>query len=57
VNEQLNEQLNQRWSQLCQLAVVELGSEKLMKLVTEVNLLFDARDASLTVAEGGPTRA
>jgi hypothetical protein len=57
VNEQLSEQLNQRWCQLCQLAVVEPGSEKLMKLVREVNLLFDARDASLTAAQGGPTRA
>jgi len=57
VNEQLSEQLNERWSELCRLAVVEPGSEKLLKLAAEVNRLLDVRDAALTAARGGPTRA
>jgi hypothetical protein len=47
VKKQLSEQLNERWSQLCQLAVVEPDSAKLVKVAAEVHLLLDARDAAL----------
>jgi hypothetical protein len=44
----MQEQANERWYQLCQLAAVELDSEKLMKLVAEVNLLLEAKEVALT---------
>ena len=40
----MNEQINERWYQMCQLAVAEPDSEKFMKLVTEVNLLLDEKE-------------
>jgi hypothetical protein len=44
----VNEQLNERWYQTCLLAVAEPDSEKFMKLVTEVSLLLDEKDAETT---------
>jgi hypothetical protein len=40
------EQENQRWYQLCQLAVVEPDPEQLMELVTEVNRLLEAKESA-----------
>jgi len=51
----VNEPLNERWSQICQLAAVEPNSKKLKILVDEVNFLLDLRDAALTAARRGPT--
>jgi hypothetical protein len=44
----VHEQANERWYQLCQLAAVEPDPEQLMKLVTEVNLLLEAKESALT---------
>jgi hypothetical protein len=44
----VNEQMNERWYQVCQQAVAEPDSDKFFKLVEEVNLLLDARDAQMT---------
>jgi hypothetical protein len=42
----VHEQANERWYQLCQLAAVEPDPEKLMTLVTEVNLLLEAKESA-----------
>lgn len=51
----LNDQLNERWCLLCQLAEVEPDSRKLKILVDEVNFLLDIRNAALTGARRPPT--
>lgn len=43
----MQEQSNERWYQLCQLAAVETNPEKLMKLVAEVSLLLEAKESAL----------
>ena len=44
----MHEQSNERWYQLCQLAAVEPDPEELMKLVTEVSILLEAKESALT---------
>jgi hypothetical protein len=51
----VNEQLNERWHQVCQLSVSEPDSEKFLKLVAEVNVLLDARNAEITALRRSPT--
>jgi hypothetical protein len=48
----MNKLANERWYQLCQLAAVEPDPEKLMKLVTEVSLLLEARESLPHVRRG-----
>jgi hypothetical protein len=42
----VHEQANERWYQLCQLAAVEPDPEQLVKLVTEVSLLLEAKESA-----------
>ncbi len=48
----VHEQSNERWYQLCQLAAVETKPEQLMKLVTEVNLLLEAKESLPHIRRG-----
>lgn len=53
----MNDQMNERWQQLCQLAAVEPDSNKLSKLIAEVNFLLDTRDdVALAAARRSQTR-
>jgi hypothetical protein len=49
----MNEELNERWGQLCQLSLVEPDSERFMKLVEEVHLMLDVRHAEITALRRG----
>ncbi len=51
----MNEQLNERWYQVCQLAVSEPDSEEFLKLVAEVNVLLDERNTEMTALHRRPT--
>jgi hypothetical protein len=53
----MHEHANERWYQLCQQAAIEPDSEKLLALVTEVNLLLDAKDAAHAAIRCGPMTA
>jgi hypothetical protein len=48
----VHEQANERWYQLCQLAAVEPDPEQLMKLVTEVSLLLEAKESLTHIQRG-----
>ena len=47
--------VKEEWMQLCEQAVVEQDSEKLMALVTEINRMLDEKDRRLK--SGKPAKA
>lgn len=50
----MREDTDKRWKELCMQAAVEQDSDRLMSLITELNLLVEQRQSSLKSARTNP---